>query len=193
MDKSLLTLARVRTVPSFLDWINNNLAISAHPAKTPLKDIWWIGFDLIINVSDHIDHKLHAKIADQGVPVYWFPMGESFGMPLENIFGALSVLWHAEANNLRVFLHCMAGRNRSVMVADCYYYVRQGRHRPDNDSDVLYGRSKSNKLLLNVNDNQLPGIYRMELFLEKIKELLQNPEIAEEAYVDWLMKETFGY
>ena len=121
-------------MPSFLDWINNNLAIYAHPAKTPLKDIWWIGFDLIINVSDHIDHKLHAKIADQGVPVYWFPMGESFGMPLENIFGAVSVLWHAEANNHRVFLHCMAGRNRSVMVADCYYYVRQGRHRPYNDS-----------------------------------------------------------
>ena len=134
MDKSLLTLARVRTVPSFLDWINNNLAIYAHPAKTPLKDIWWIGFDLIINVSDHIDHKLHAKIADQGVPVYWFPMGESFGMPLENIFGAVSVLWHAEANNHRVFLHSNLRIQRATLnPCELFMYsqdILEIKHKP---------------------------------------------------------------
>ena len=123
-------------MPSFLSWINNNLTISAHPVKTPMKDNWWQDIDVMINVSDYIDHNLHAKISKQGIPVYWFPMGESFGMPLENIYGALSVLWNAEKNDLKVFMHCMAGRNRSVMIADCYYFIRQGRHRADKASDV---------------------------------------------------------
>jgi hypothetical protein len=33
----------------------------------------------------------------------------------------------------------------------------------------------------------------MERFLEKCQELLENPKIADNAYVDWLKKETFGY
>ena len=92
-------------------------------------------------------------------------------MPLENIFAALSVLWEAEKNDKSVFMHCMAGRNRSIVVADCYYYLRTGAHRSDNSTDVLYGKNKSNKLLLNVNDNQLPGIYRIEHFLENCRKL----------------------
>jgi hypothetical protein len=120
-------------------------------------------------------------------------MGETYGMPLENIFGALSILWEAENNYHRVFMHCMAGRNRSVTIADCYYFIRIGNHRADNSGDVLYGKNKSNKLLLNIDDNQLPGIFRMERFLEKCQELLKNPKIADNAYVDWLKKETFGY
>jgi hypothetical protein len=67
------------------------------------------------------------------------------------------------------------------------------RDRADNSDDVLYGKNKSNKLLLNINDNQLPGIYRMEHFLEKCRELFDNHKIAGDAYIDWLKKETFGY
>jgi len=179
--------------PAFLEWINKCLTISAHPAIKSMKDNWWQDYDLVVNLSDYIEHRLHIQIASQGIPVYWFPMGETYGMPLENIFGALSILWEAEKNNHTVFLHCMAGRNRSVTIADCYYFIRQGKHRADNSGDVSYGKNKSNKLLLNINDNQLPGIYRMELFLEKCRELFDNPKIADDAYIDWLKKETFGY
>ena len=69
-------------------------------------------------------------------------MGETYGMPLENIFGALSILWEAEKNYHTVFMHCMAGRNRSVTIADCYYFIRQGKHRADKSGDVLYGKIK---------------------------------------------------
>lgn len=107
-------------IPSSIEWINKCLTISAHPAKKAIKGNWWNDFDLIINLSDHIDHRLHSQISFQGIPIYWFPMGETYGMPLENIFGALSILWEAEKNYLTVFMHCMAGRNRSVTIADCY-------------------------------------------------------------------------
>jgi len=176
-----------------IDWINQNLTVSAHPVKKSMDPNWWQDYDIVINVSDYIDHQLHHKLAAQGVPAYWFPLGETYGFPLENIFGVMSVLWAAEHENKSVFLHCMAGRNRSVCVADCYYYLRTGEHRPDNSDEILYGKNKSNKLILNVNDSQLPGIYRMEQFLENCRELFKNPDIAGEAYIDWLKKETFGY
>jgi len=179
--------------PAFLEWINKCFTISAHPAKKSMKGNWWHDYDLVVNLSDYIDHRLHTQITVQGTPVFWFPMGETYGMPLENIFGALSTLWEAEKNNRTVFLHCMAGRNRSVTIADCYYFIRQGKHRSDNSDDVSYGKNKSNKSLLNINDNQLPGIYRMEHYLENCRELFDNPKIADDAYIDWLKKETFGY
>ena len=100
--------------PAFLEWINKCLTISAHPAIKSMKDNWWQDYDLVVNLSDYIEHRLHIQIAGQGIPVYWFPMGETYGMPLENIFGALSILWEAEKNNHKVFMHCMAGRNRSA-------------------------------------------------------------------------------
>jgi hypothetical protein len=181
------------TMSSFNDWLNKSLTISAHPAKKPLSDDWWKDYDIVINVSDYIDHTLHHKFAAHGVPAYWLPLGETYGFPLENIFGTMSVLWYAEHDDKSVFMHCTAGRNRSVCIADCYYYLRTGEHRPDNSEAVVYGRNKGNKLILNVNDNQLPGIYRMENFLENCKKLFENPNIADEAYVDWLKKETFGY
>ena len=137
--------------------------------------------------------RFYTRIATHGVPIYLFPIGESYGMPIENIYGALSVLWNAEKNGHKVFMYCMAGRNHSVMIADCYYFMRQGNYRADNSSDVLYGQSKRNELFLNINDNQLPGIYRMELFLERCTELFNNPEIADGALIDWIKKETFGF
>ncbi len=178
---------------STIDWINKNLTIAAHPTKTQRKGKWWESYDLIINVSDCIDLELNTRIAYHGIAAYWFPMGESYGFPLENVYGAISVLWYAESSSLRVLLHGVSGRNRSIMVADCYYYIRTGSHRRDDAHDVLYGKNKSNKLILNVNDNQLPGIYRMELFLEKSKKLLSVPDVAEGAPVDWLKKETYGW
>jgi len=180
-------------MPSFIEWINLCITISAHPTRKSLKYNWWKEYDLVVNVSDYIDFNLNNKITSQGVPAYWFPMGETYGMPLENIFGALSILWEAEKNSLTVFMHCMAGRNRSVTIADCYYFIRLGKHRADNSNDVFYGKDINNKLLLNIKDNQLPGIFRMEHFLENCKELFENPKIADHAYIDWLKRETFGY
>jgi hypothetical protein len=178
---------------TFIDWINSNLTISGHPLRKPMQKAWWNSYDVIINMSDFIDHKFHAQLVSYGKLAYWFPTGESFGIPLENVYGALSILYYSEINKLKTFIHCMAGRNRSVMIVDCYYYLRSGKHRPDNSNDVLYGKNVSNKMFSNINDNQLPGIYRMEKFLEKCIDLFDNPKIAEDAYVDWLKKETFGY
>ena len=103
----------------------------------------------------------------------------------------MTVLWHAEKDNRKVFMHCMAGRNRSVTVVDCYYFLRMSEHRKDKSPDVEYGRLKNNQLLLNIQDNQLPGIFRMELFLERCCELFNDSSLADNASIDWLKKESF--
>ena len=178
---------------SFLTWMNNRLTISSHPAIKPPEEKWWQNYNVVLNVSDYLDHNLYSEIITDGILSFWFPIGESFGMPLENIFGALSIMWEAEKIDNTVFMHCRAGRNRSVAVADCYYFIRTGNHRSDNSIDVAYGKNKANKMLLNIKDNQLPGIYRMEHFLEKCREMFKDPTVANDAYIDWLKKETFGY
>lgn len=177
----------------FLTWINTNLIIGPHPSKFPRIKSAIPHVNFVINVSDLMDFSLHHEFVFQGIEPFWFPMGESFGFPLENIYGALQVLWHAEKYDKKVLLHCYAGRNRSITVADCYYFIRTGKHRTDNDQTVDYAKYKNNQLLLNINDNQLPGIFRMDEFLEKCGELFDTPSLAKNAAVDWLKKETFGY
>ena len=102
-------------------------------------------------------------------------------MPLENIFAAMNILWHAERSNQKVLLHCVAGRNRSQMILDCYQFMTEGE------------LEEESSLMLNIKDNQLPGIYRMEVFLQKCHEVFTDPDIAEGAFVDWVKKETFGF
>ncbi len=100
-------------------------------------------------------------------------------MPLENIFGSLYVLWNAERKQQKVMLHCVAGRNRSKMVLDCFRYMKNGKYEEDSS------------LMENVKDNQLPGIYRTEVFLKKCLEIFENPQLAEGALIDWIKTETF--
>ena len=67
------------------------------------------------------------------------------------------------------------------MIHDCYRYMMTNEY------------DENSSMMLNVKDNQLPGIYRLELFLLKCLEVFQSPEVAEGAMVDWVKKETFGF
>ena len=42
-----------------------------------------------MNVSDLLDINLDAKFTTAKIQTFWFPLGESFGFPLENIFAAM--------------------------------------------------------------------------------------------------------
>ena len=158
------------------------ITVSPHP--TGKKKILFESlseFDVVVNVSDHIDFTLNEWLCKNSIQLYWFPLGEAFPMALENIFGAMSVLWNAEQNNKKVLLHCVAGRNRSRMIKDCYQFMVTGQYE------------EKSSMMLNIKDNQLPGIYRTELFLQKCLEVLKTPELAEEAFIDWIRKETFCF
>ena len=176
---------------SFEEWARNCLFIEAHPKAKPRTESWWLEYDIVLNVSDVLDFELDKQITADGKQTFWFPLGESYGMPLENIYGAICVLWEAEKQGSKVLLHCVVGENRSVCVADCYYFLRTGTHREDmQQSFTTYGQNKYNQLIQNINDNQLPGIFRMEMFLEYCLEALKKPGKTD---LDGLKKEALSY
>jgi protein-tyrosine phosphatase len=161
------------------------ITVSRHPAVYLDKDATGYeplkNYDVIINVSDHLDAGLSSWLCANAIEHYWLPFGESYGMPLENIFAAMQILWRAESEQKKVLVHCMAGRNRSWMISDCYRYMMTGEY------------DETSAMMLNVKDSQLPGIYRLELFLQKCLEVFNNPEVAGGALIDWVKKETLGF
>lgn len=48
------------------------------------------------------------------------------------------------------------------MVYDSYYFLKTGEH------------PKGSKLILNINDGQLPGLFKMEEFLGSCKEVFKD-------------------
>ncbi len=154
------------------------ITISPHPVGSmePLLD-----YDIVLNVSDFLDPELEDFLLANGIKGYWLPLGEAYEMPLENIYAAMLILWRAERDNKKTLIHCIAGRNRSQMILDCYRYMVTNEY--DEDSSMM----------LNVKDNQLPGIYRLEVFLQKCLEVFKYPEIADSAFIDYVKKETFGF
>lgn len=154
------------------------ITISPHPVG-PMEPL--LDYDIVLNVSDFLDPELEDFLLANGIKGYWLPLGEAYGMSLENIYAAMLILWRAERDNKRVLLHCIAGRNRSKMIYDCYIYMMTGEY------------DEGSAMMLNVKDNQLPGIYRLEVFLQKCLEVIKSPEIADSAFIDYVKKETFGF
>jgi hypothetical protein len=134
-------------------------------------------FDIYINVSDEYIPDC-ATAARAGKLYFWFPMNECCGdMGLNSLYGALQILWIAEEENKKVYLHCHAGANRSPTVADAYFFLRTKKHRGRkamDDITVNYGmtaaeeyQSNNNRLLDNIESGFLPAKKIMERFLSK--------------------------
>ena len=70
---------------SFKGWVNSSLIIAPHPSIKPDNLDLAYKSDIVINVSDLLDWKLQEKLTAKGIQTYWFPLGESYGLPLENI------------------------------------------------------------------------------------------------------------
>ena len=107
-------------------------------------------------------------------------------MPLESIYGALKIMWVAEKQNQALLLHCHAGKNRSVMIADCYHFLITATHRKKNQKDLLYAQNTPNRIMPNIDDGQLPGIYKMEEFLECCLETFSDSFTDTERPIDWI-------
>ena len=89
------------------------------------------------------------------------------------------------------------------MIADSYYFLRTQEHRQQDQPGLTYAKNNPNRLLLNIDDGQLPGIYKMEEFLQsccesfflirkQLKSKLLGFEGAESSFrVDLLKKDLF--
>jgi protein tyrosine/serine phosphatase len=154
-------------VNNFQNWFSEKVTISKYPTADDIQAGRYDNFQYRLNVSDIFRPEVDVLFKHAGVDCFWFPLGEAFGMGLESLYGALRIMWEAEKQDQSLLLHCHAGRNRSVMVADSYYFLRTQEHRLPDQLGLKYALKNQNRLLLNIDDGQFQtGVYKMEEFLQ---------------------------
>ena len=158
----------------FQEWFSNKLAIRKFPTVEEILSGSFDNFQYRINTSDIFRPEIDAAFKQLGVESFWCPQGEAFGMSLASLFGSMRIMWQTEKSNQYLLLHCHAGKNRSVMVADSYYFLKTGEH------------PKNSRLKLNINDGQFPGIYKMEEFLDCCRETFDDAFAEKERPLDWV-------
>lgn len=142
----------------FKTWFENKLTVGAFP-YTQNNLFEASDYDVVINVSDEWYIGVENQLLEAYCRVYWFPMNEcSNDMGINSIYGAMHILKHAEERNLRVYLHCHAGINRSQTVRAAYYFMRTGEHLT----------MERNALLFNAMYGKIMPKEQIELFLNRL-------------------------
>lgn len=153
----------------FIDWFEQNLEVGAFPylQNTLFNPSL---YNIIINVSDEWYNSVHRDLKlIKELSIFWFPMNEvKRDIGLNSIYGAMNILYSAEMNNQRVYLHCHAGVNRSQIVRAAYYYMRTGEQLEEGRSGFI------NMLCASCLRGYLPPKAEMEQFLTKLGEELKH-------------------
>ena len=159
---------------SYKQWAAANLRVGGYPNPTDLDPNGPLTkFDVYLNVSDERREDIALQLAYDDKTTHWFPMGEQRGtMPLASIYGAIIILHGCERHNLRVYLHCSAGINRSQTVADCYHYLREEglSHRPMHTVRAKVRGLSLNALQTNCEYGVLPPLEEVERWLLRLGE-----------------------
>jgi hypothetical protein len=171
---------------NFQEWLKSKLTISKFPTAEDVQAGLYDSYQWRINVSDIFHPEIDIAFRHKGLHSFWFPFGEAFGMALECLYGAMRIMYEAEKHDQSLLLHCHAGRNRSVMVADSYYFLRTQVHRQPDWDGLKYAKNSPNRLLLNIDDGQLPGLYKMEEFLDACRESFDDSFTEGDRPLDWI-------
>lgn len=152
----------------FKEWFENKLTVGAYPY---MNNEWFKAgdYDFCINVSDEFYFNHDKQIKDAGCNTFWFPMNECRkDNGLNSIYGAMVILFNAEKEGKRVYLHCHAGIHRSQLVRCCYYFLRTGQQLDNNWSAFI------NQLLADCARGYLPPKNETEDFLNYLGIQLKN-------------------
>src|ERR1035437_7396273 len=159
----------------FTNWFNTKLKVACYPMPTEITNS---DYEYYINVSDEYIPSCAIAAMQSSKQYFWFPMNEVSGdMGLDSLYAALQILWIAEEQNAKVYLHCHAGANRSPTVADAYFFLRTKKHRGRKEVDgikINFGMDKveenqsiNNRLLENIENGNLPAKKILERFFGK--------------------------
>lgn len=118
---------------------------------------------LIINLSDNVIENVQKAIEAKGIRYYHLPMEERPHMSIEPLLQAVRLLKEQDALGGHMIVHCLFGNNRSRTVADAFYFVKMGVHRPPMDEDDV------NRLIFNCEQGYLPSLAEMEGLLLNLK------------------------
>jgi hypothetical protein len=156
----------------FIDWFASSVRVGGYPnPKEVDPDGRLFSYEVFVNVSDEYSPEIAGQITGAGKQSHWFPLGEAWGLCLSSIYGALNIIYQAEKRGQRVYVHCHAGINRSQTVADAYYYMRSGQHRPR----VWAEGDTRNALQRNIDNNVLPNAFTVEGWLKQMNYAVARP------------------
>jgi hypothetical protein len=153
---------------NFNEWFENKLIVGAYPF---MNNQWFKpgDYDICINVSDEFYFVYDKQIKDAGCNTFWFPLNEcKKDNGLNSIYGAMVILFNAEKENKRVYLHCHAGIHRSQLVRCCYHFLRTGLQLDNNWNFYI------NQLIADCTRGYLPPINETEEFLTYLGLQLAN-------------------
>lgn len=144
----------------FIDWFNNKLEVGGFPFLVA-EQFNELDYGYVINMSDEFYKSLYIRLFNS--KNFWFPMNEKKrDIGLNSIYGAMVILYQAEKENAKVYLHCHSGRNRSQLVKACYYYMRTGEQLHQGNEKYI------NRLHRASTRGYLPPMAEMEEFLRNI-------------------------
>lgn len=148
----------------FKEWFETKLHVDRFPVPSEIRKS---DFPIYINVSDEYIHVCHQVALEEGKYYYWFPMNETTGdMGLNSIYACMQIMYNAELENKKVFLHCHGGKNRSVTVRECYFFMRTGN----------FMEKENPRLINNIEKGRLPSIKEVERFLTNVQRALHIDE-----------------
>ena len=186
-ENSTFTLLR----KPFELWFKDDVQVGQFPMPSEIIDG---AFDYVINVSDEYIESFDIAAAKSDAKYFWFPMNEVFGdIGLNSLYGALQILYIAKQKEANVLVHCKAGANRSQLVADAYYFMRTGKHRPIKDKKSRRETNEwlgipvgnmSNSLEDNCQLGHLPSIDKVEKFIALSDDVFQRQEADKNGKLD---------
>jgi len=156
----------------FKEWFDANLEIGSYPIMN--NSLFEAEkYDYCINVSDEFYFTIDFLITQKGCKSFWFPLNECRkDNGVNSIYGAMVILYNAEINNKKVYLHCHAGIHRSHVVRCAYYFLRTGQQLDNNRTSYI------NQLLGDCARGYLPPKAEFEAFLNYLGSKL--PSVKED-------------
>lgn len=117
---------------------------------------------LVINLSGNVIDSVKSAIIDKGISYYHLPMEERPQMSVVPLLQAVRLLVKQDTKGGHMIVHCLFGNNRSRTVADAFYFVKMGYHRPPLDENDV------NRLIYNCEQGFLPPLMEMEQILRNL-------------------------
>lgn len=160
----------MQTEPTHFEyWFNKSLVVGGFPLPAEIRKS---DYDIIINVSDEYIVSCHNAAVQTGKMYFWFPVNEVTEIGMESIFGAMQILYIAEKEGKKVYLHCHGGINRSRVIQGCYWLMQTGTP-PTHPA-----------LAENIEQNFLPSLETLNLFLWNCKKAFGLPDTLRGGQLD---------
>lgn len=144
------------------EWFIKNIRVRSNLSLSDIENKWiMMDAQCVVNVSSNFNQEVYAKLQEQGIAYFWFPMSEqNEDMGLHSIFGALGILKTYVDMRKPCIIHCFGGNNRSVVVYESLYYLCFSSWPKNHEETVTFK---------NCQNNHLPDWNQYESFLSAIR------------------------